>query len=349
MPGNQAEVSDIAERTRDRRSAAGQEHSVTRVHFSSDDLARTRFGKDPPPLTEALLGLLELRRRAAAAGRSPWAMRARRHFPATARPLLDLIAPTPPWPQFTDPAAGDLGEALELVRAMPRPVWRQELDATWRGRGKPPTWLRALADGDREAVEIVVLALRDFYLTCVAPYWPQITATFQADMAQRIPILATRGLIAVLDTLHDDLAWRDNSLERAWCAGEFSLDGLGLVLLPSSLWNGPPLFAIQPGMPGGNALVYAARSGDLDARTSHFPDLAGLLGSTRAGVLRALRTPRSTSELAASVGTSAASASEHAAALRASGLVQTARRGRSVSHSLTPLGRSLLNGNLNAH
>jgi DNA-binding transcriptional ArsR family regulator len=66
-------------------------------------------------------------------------------------------------------------------------------------------------------------------------------------------------------------------------------------------------------------------------------------------VLRALRTPRSTTELAACVGTSAPSASEHATALRASGLVQTVRRGRGVNHSLTPLGRSLLIGNFNAH
>ena len=73
------------------------------------------------------------------------------------------------------------------------------------------------------------------------------------------------------------------------------------------------------------------------------------MGHTRAAVLEALRTPRSTAELAACAGTSAPSASEHAAALRASGLVQTVRRGRGVNHSLTPLGRSLLNGNLYAH
>ena len=78
-----------------------------------------------------------------------------------------------------------------------------------------------------------------------------------------------------------------------------------------------------------------------------YRDLAGLLGHTRAAVLHALRTPLSTAELAACVGTSAPSA--HATALRASGLVQTVRRGRGVNHSLTPLGRSLLNGNLNAH
>ena len=49
------------------------------------------------------------------------------------------------------------------------------------------------------------------------------------------------------------------------------------------------------------------------------------------------------------MGTSAPSASEHATALRAAGLVHTVRRGRGVVHSLTPLGRSLLNGNSNGH
>src|SRR5450755_16195 len=73
-------------------------------------------------------------------------------------------------------------------------------------------------------------------------------------------------------------------------------------------------------------------------------DLARLMGHTRAAVLEALRTPRSTAELAACVGTSAPSASEHAAALRASALVQTVRRGRGVNHSLTPLGRACSTG-----
>jgi hypothetical protein len=42
-------------------------------------------------------------------------------------------------------------------------------------------------------METVVRALRDFYLACVAPYWARIVATFHADMAERIPILATLG------------------------------------------------------------------------------------------------------------------------------------------------------------
>ncbi len=53
-------------------------------------------------------------------------------------------------------------------------------------------------------MEIVVRALRDFYLTCVAPYWPHIVATFRADVAERIGVLATGGLAEVLGKVARD-------------------------------------------------------------------------------------------------------------------------------------------------
>ena len=320
-----------------------------RVRFSPKDLLLTRFGEAPAPLVEVSAGLLELRLRRSAMAPTRWAARARRAFPATARPLLDLIPATLPSPSFVDPPVPDLDEGLALVRATPKRLLREEVPASWRDAGQPPAWLRALADGEPEAIEIVVRALRDFYFACVAPYWPRIVATFRADVAERIPVLATGGLAEVLGTLHETLAWRDNTLERSWRTGDCSLDGNGVQFLPSALWTGPPLFCDHPPEFGGNALIYPARPSVNAYETAEPRDLAGLLGQTRAAVLRALRTPRSTAELAVCVGTSAPSASEHATALRASRLVQTVRRGRGVNHSLTPLGRSLLNGNLNAH
>jgi DNA-binding transcriptional ArsR family regulator len=320
-----------------------------RVRFTRDDLLLTRFGEAPAPLAEMSMGLLELRRRRPAGVPGRWVIRTRRTFPSTARPLLDLMPTTVPSPMFVDPLAPDLDEGLEMVRATPRSVLREEVTAAWRRSGRPPSWLRALADGEPEAMEIVVRALRDFYLACVAPQWSRIVATFRADLAERVPVLATSGLAGVFGTLHGDLAWRDNSLERSGRPGECSLDGRGLRLMPSALWTGPPLFAFHPPECGGNALIYSARSAVTTSGADQARDLAGLLGHTRAAVLDALRTPRSTAELAACVGTSAPTASEHATALRASGLVQTVRCGRAVNHSLTPLGRSLLNGNLNAH
>jgi DNA-binding transcriptional ArsR family regulator len=346
VAGAQASNSELAETQRHAGTAGATAGPLTRVRFSPDDLLLTRFAEAPAPLVEVSAGLLEMRRRPAVLSR--WAVRARRAFPASARPLLDLIPPSLPSPGFVDPPVPDLAEALEIVRATPAPVLAEEVPACWHGSGRPPSWLRALAAGDPEAMAIVVRGLRDFYLACVAPQWPHIVATFRADVADRVGVLATGGLAEVLGTLHETLAWRDNSLERYWRTGDCSLDGLGVQLLPSALWTGPPLFSEHPPSAGGNALIYAARPPAAAGDAGQPGNLAGLLGHTRAAVLRALRTPRSTTELAACVGTSAPSASEHATALRASGLVQTVRRGRGVNHSLTPLGRSLLNGNPDA-
>jgi len=71
-------------------------------------------------------------------------------------------------------------------------------------------------------------------------------------------------------------------------------------------------------------------------------NLAALIGPTRAAVLRALREPRGTADLAGLVNISPASASEHAKVLRDADLIETRREGRSVRHSLTPLGRTVL-------
>ena len=343
----QASNSGLAEKPQRAATGGPAAGPLTRVRFSRDDLLLTRFAEAPAPLVEVSAGLLEIQRRPAVASR--WAVRARRAFPVTARPLLDLVPRSLPSPSFVDPPVPDLEEGLEIVRGTPARQVAEQVAMCWRGPGHPPPWLRALAAGDPEARELVVRALRDFYVACVAPYWPLIVSAFRADVAERIGTLATGGLAEVLSTLHETLAWRDNSLERSWRTGECSLDGQGVQLLPSKLWTGPPLFAVRPPETGGNALIYAARAAILADEASQSHNLAGLLGQTRAAVLRALRTPRSTTELAACVGTSAPSASEHATALRASGLVQTVRRGRGVNHSLTPLGRSLLNGNLNAH
>jgi len=122
---------------------------------------------------------------------------------------------------------------------------------------------------------------------------------------------------------------------------------------PSAFWSGPPLFAIGDGARVANTLLYAAQPngqpsgqpsgpGDILAGVAGSDTLAALLGPTRAAVLRVLRQPRGTVDLAAAVGISPASASEHAKVLREAYLIQTCREGRSVRHSLTPLGRTIL-------
>ncbi len=72
--------------------------------------------------------------------------------------------------------------------------------------------------------------------------------------------------------------------------------------------------------------------------------LAGILGRTRLALLRPLREARTTTGLARRIGVSAATASAHASALRAAGLLTTTRTGRSVRHERTALAELLLAG-----
>jgi len=346
MGEGKAIYSELAE-TRQNGGVAVSQRPGTRVRLTPDDLARTRLSQAPAPLVESVLGLARLRREPPSEPSGSWVRKARQAFPASARPLLDLVPGSPPWPAFFDQLAADPEEGLEMVQATPRHVLSADLAASWHGVGRPPLWVRNLADGEPEARQTLRRALHDFYRACVAPYWSPISATVRSDLSERIPVLATRGLAALFDSLSEDLAWRDHSLERYWRTGrtyDLSLNGQGLQILPSALWTGPPLFSIHPEESAVDVLIYPARSAVTASGPGEAGDLAGLLGRTRAAALQALRAPRSTLELAAVIGTSASSSSEHAKALRTAGLVQTTRHGRSVLHSLTPLGRSLLDG-----
>ncbi len=326
---------------------------MVRVNFTADDLARTRFSAAPAPLMETELAWLELRRAGLPRGRArprPWLREARRMLPATARPLLDVLGPRPPWPTFFDSPASDLDEALDFVRATPRSHLRAELADTWAYRpGRPPGWLRNLADGDAEALEVVVRALRAFHDAVVTPRWDSVVSSFHADIARRMPVLAAGGHQALFGTLHEQLRWRDDGLDRKGFDSEYELGGTGLLLIPSAFWSGPPVFAFGDGVRLGNALIYAAQPNGQPADPGEgLPTeagndrLAALLGPTRAAVLRALAEPRGTAGLAHTVGISPASASEHAKVLRDANLIETRREGRSVRHSLTPLGSAML-------
>jgi DNA-binding transcriptional ArsR family regulator len=329
----------------------GGDRPATVVRFTRDDLARVRFGAGPAPLVETAMGFAELRHQARRPVPDSWVSQARQVFPAAARPLRDLIPATGLWPEFLDPAVPDLDEGLEIVSATPRSRLRSELAISWHQPGRPPTWLKALADGDREALATVVRALRAFYLATVAPVWTEITASFRDEVADRTMVLARGGLGQLFGSLHPDLALRNGSLERSERAlaragrpGQYQLEGQGLQVLPSVLWTGPPLFSTGLERPLLSTMIYPAQRGFRTGNHTGSPDLGVVLGRTRASALRALVDSCSTTELAGRLGISVSSASQHATALRAAGLIRTERHGPAVRHSLTVLGRAMLSG-----
>jgi len=234
------------------------------------------------------------------------------------------------------------------LRAASRASLRAGLAGCEERTGRPPLWVRNLADGDREQLELVIRAFRDLHDTAVAPRRDTAVAATHADLVGRVPVLVTGGQEALLGTLHPRLRWRDEGLERTGIDFEMNLDGRGLLVRPSAFWTGEPLFSFDQEGHRPHALIYAAQpngrlvsdngtASDLAAHDS----LAALLGPTRAAVLRALREPRGTAELAAAVQISPASASEHAKTLRDASLIETRREGRGVRHSLTALGAAI--------
>jgi DNA-binding transcriptional ArsR family regulator len=330
---------------------------MVRVNFTPGDVARTRFTLTPAPMMETTETLIELRRAAASGWRdrgraAPWLREARRVFPATARPLLDLIGPHGPWPGIFDKFTPDLLEGLEELRAASRASLRASLVGCEEHAGRPPLWVRNLADGDREQLELVIRAFRDLHDTVVAPRRDTAAAASRADLARRIPVLISGGQETLLGTLHPRLRWRDEGLERTGIDFEVNLDGRGLLLRPSAFWTGEPIFSFDEEGHRPHVLIYAAQpngrsaSDNGTAEPAAHDSLAALLGPTRAAVLRALREPRGTAELAAAVQISPASASEHAKILRDASLIETRREGRGVRHSLTSLGTAMVSTHL---
>jgi hypothetical protein len=186
-----------------------------------------------------------------------------------------------------------------------------------------------------------------------APRWDSVLSAFHANAVSRMSVLATGGHEKLFAALDPRLRWREDGLDRTgvdleW---EVKLYGTGLLIQPLACWTGPPVFSCGDGLAGdgGPVLMYGcAPGGQLtppDPQAADWPvsdTLAALLGPTRAAVLRALRKPRGTAELAEAVRISPASASEHAKVLRDAYLIETSRAGRSVRHSLTMLGAALL-------
>jgi DNA-binding transcriptional ArsR family regulator len=305
------------------------------MRFTAEDLLRVRFADRPAPLLELGMAIATYQRGDAVFAR--WARRTR--LPREARALLELIPPNAAGPMFLDPVSEGLEDGLETVLSTPAAYARSELVRAAR----PSPWTRDLAGRDREAWRTLEAALRGAYDAVIAGDGERIRASFDADVTWRRTLLAERGVGAVLAGVHPGSRWTGSTLEVDVPEDtEHAPGGRGLTLLPSAFWTGRPMIGTHPD--GSMLLLYPALTPLPLVDPEPAGALAALLGRTRAAVLEALAEQRTTSELAAEVGISAASASAHAKTLRGAGLVTTRRTGKAVGHVATPLGMRLLRG-----
>lgn len=323
---------------------------MLRVHFTREDLLRTRVADAPDPLWELVLSVNLLATRQGRAVFDPWRTDARTALRGLPRHQLHLVrALAPPrgsFPDFLNPpeASHGLAEGVEAVLSTPRRRLGEEMSVLTR----PPRWLRPLADGEPAALDFLGKALHGYFHAALAPYWPAVRAQVEADRAVRARDLLRGGAEALLSGLGPSMRWRPPVLETAYPFDrDLRLDGRGLLLVPSVFCWQAPITLTDPALPP--VLVYpVARSyrwwppqrPGTEPRT-----LARLLGHGRAVVLRALEDGCTTSEVARRVGVTPATASEHVGILREAGLAASVRDRNTVLHVLTPLGASLLTAN----
>ncbi|PTA46646.1 winged helix-turn-helix domain-containing protein [Micromonospora sp. RP3T] len=318
---------------------------MTTLRLNATDLSRTVLRSDPAVLIELAMAAQRLFLADVPAHLTRWRARTRASLRPDMRPYLDLCRTPYLVPDFLTPPRfdGDVAGLLEQVAGTPDEVLAAELGPLVAA-GTLPARVASLAAGEPAARARLRAAMDAFHRVALAPYWAEIETAVRVDRSVRGHTLAAGGLDRVLRDLSPYLAWAETGERYALsyrCAVaddvEVAAGGRGLTLLPCHLAPQPYLLADPHGP---LVLVYPIRPGRRELGAG--APLAGLLGRTRAAVLAATVDAPGTSELARRVGVSAATASEHAATLRAAGLITTRRTGAAVRHCLTPLGEQLL-------
>jgi DNA-binding transcriptional ArsR family regulator len=315
---------------------------VITIDFTVDDLARTVHVPEPAPLVELKLSLMMLRRHDNDVFFGRWRQRLRRTLPPATAPLWDLVSAYR-GPAFLDPLSGDLKGGLATVRESPRPLILLGLRQIPTTRaGVPAAWTRGLLDGDRETWDLLCQALESAYDTALGPAWHEVRTRHRAAFGRYALTAAENGTAAALEGVLPGSRFSSGTLRLpAPYDRRVRLEGRGLTLLPTFHWTDAPVTADLPERPV--LLVYPAGPG-MPLPRGGVPagdPLEGVLGTTRARILRLLDAEYTTSGIAHEVGVSVATASAHLAALRGAGLVTSARASRSVRHRRSALGHLL--------
>lgn len=327
---------------------------MLKIFFSSEDILRTRVAPAPDPMWELVLSLHLLQGRE----REPLLLEWRRSVARALRAetaaeqfrlLLALNPPRGYFPDFLTPYASREGfdAGLEAVRGTPVGLLRRDLTLLAE-ENELPASAAALARGEPAVMSHLTSSMTRYRSLAIAPYWPRIQAAVEADRARRARAMLDGGPEGLLASLRPGMRWGDGVLEVVDYpdSRELHLDGRGLLLVPSFFCARTPVALLDPALPP--VLVYPVdRLGGLATGAGVEPDggqeaLAALLGRTRAAVLAASDDGCTTGELARRLSISAAAASQHATVLRNAGLLVSHRDRNTVLHTLTPLGRAVL-------
>lgn len=239
---------------------------------------------------------------------------------------------------------------LARIAATPLDQVRQEIArslADTPGAADSVTGQLLLSD-PAEVLILLTTLVRLAWQALVEPFWSQIRALLDADVAFQTRRLAEGGLDRVFAELHPQLRWHENVLIRDRGDDDHrDLHGEGVLLVPSAFKWDQVIVVVDP--PWQPTVVYPARglgtlwlSGGSDADAA----LGRLLGRTRATLLTGLTEPATTTVLAHRFGLAAGTVSEHLAVLRDAGFLVGERYRHEIRYRRTPLGEAVVHRSL---
>ncbi|MGW2328169.1 winged helix-turn-helix domain-containing protein [Streptomyces sp. NPDC001700] len=327
-----------------------------RIHFTAEDLARTRLASAPRPLLELDIGIRLLQGRSHPVQFDAWRDRAAKRLHPRFRPLFELIPPAGAGVDFLSLVGeGSTADLVEQLRSTPAERVRKGLEE-WARQGdarlSPDTYRASQKPLFAQQLAALVEEAHERF---IAPYWPQIDRLAHADRALRLRHLSEHGVERLLRELNPRrIMWNPPVLHVTMASGrngDVHLDGRGLLLIPTLFGSHHPALCDraepQPW------LTFPIRS---DHRLSELAtitaaalaepsqSLTALLGRTRATVMSVIadHPGSTTTQLAEHARISLASASEHATVLRNAGLTVLLRDGKNARHTTTPAGLALL-------
>jgi DNA-binding transcriptional ArsR family regulator len=241
----------------------------------------------------------------------------------------------------------------------------QELAATVRAQwaGSSFSSLTPIPEDSSPAIEDELTALRaagydrfaqlmsDYWTAAIAPYWPAMCGALEEEILMRGRTLVTAGATTMLEELGGRIRWEPPELSVPHHVDfEWPMKDGHLVIVAVLFARGTRVFSTH-----GSTVAFsyqaqgsAALSGEV-GEAGRGSDSKGdrdkltlLLGRGRAAVLRALRSPTTTTRLAGSIGLAPSTVSQHLAVLSSAGLVRRHRVGPRVLYELEDSGVVLL-------
>jgi DNA-binding transcriptional ArsR family regulator len=334
---------------------------VIRFEIGVADLAASRFAFSP--LDETVMAIRLLAEPGKSAVNAPWVQWAQAELARRPQPLGRvwplLINVLPYYPEFLIPAPAVRCPAfdteLDRLRATPAEAVRASLGRVFGGVTWPASAVELAACPAPSLAEIAA-ELAGFHDRLIAPHWERMRAVLDADVAYRGRLLADGGARALLHDLHSDLHWDEGVLTISEPDPRFHdvvLGPDGVVIMPSVF--GWPDVSVRKQTSTQTTLHYPARGaatvwyadGGTAGTGGTAPDpgaaaTAELLGTVRARLLSALRSPATTTALARGFGVTPGAVSQHLSVLHRAGLADRTRTGRTVLYQATDLGLALL-------